>query len=260
MRRTLNAAKLATAVALAAGLMVLLVKGPEAANQNAPSGDQFTPLIHSLTGRDLFRAYCASCHGSDGKGAGPVSPALKAKLPDLTLLATKNHGEFPAGRVRQMITGNLVLISHGSREMPVWGPIFHQVEEDVDRGNVRLQNLVDYLGSIQEITPARPSSGASLYQQNCAACHGDDLKGNQSAPPPFGNVPDLTTLATRHGGAFPDAYVAKVLRNGVKISAHGPAEMPVWGEDFRIGQGLTSAQVEQCISELTNYLKSAQQR
>lgn len=224
------------------------------------SQDQFTPLIHSIRGPDLFRAYCSSCHGLDGKGAGPAAPALKAKVPDLTILAVSNHGEFPTNRVREMITGDLVVTSHGSREMPVWGPIFHQVEEDVDRGYVRVQNLVDYMQSIQEVIPSKPSTGAALYQQNCAACHGADLKGDRSAPPPFGNVPDLTTLAQRHGGAFPEAYVTKVLRNGVKINAHGPAEMPVWGEDFRIGEGLTSAQVEQCITELTNYVKSAQAR
>jgi hypothetical protein len=47
--------------------------------------------------------------------------------------------------------GEEVLASHGSREMPIWGPIFHQVESDVDRGNVRLENLVKYLESIQSI-------------------------------------------------------------------------------------------------------------
>jgi folate-dependent phosphoribosylglycinamide formyltransferase PurN len=44
-----------------------------------------------------------------------------------------------------------MIASHGSREMPVWGPIFHQVEEDVDRGNVRVENLVTYLESIQTV-------------------------------------------------------------------------------------------------------------
>jgi len=97
----------------------------------------------------LFRAYCASCHGADAKGKGPAAPALKARVPDLTLLAKRNGGKFPAARVRNMIMGDEVLAAHGSREMPVWGPIFHQIEWDVDRGNVRLENLVKYLQSIQ---------------------------------------------------------------------------------------------------------------
>ena len=49
--------------------------------------------------------------------------------------------------------GEEALASHGSREMPIWGPIFHQIEADVDRGNVRLENLMKYLESIQAMPP-----------------------------------------------------------------------------------------------------------
>jgi mono/diheme cytochrome c family protein len=165
-----------------------------------------------------------------------------------------------------------MIASHGSREMPVWGPIFHQVEEDVDRGNVRVENLVEYLQSIQRAQPSeakplsKPSaqvvpSGEKLYKQNCAVCHGNDLKGNGPAPPPFRDVPpDLTTLARRHGGKFPDEYFADVLRNGVVLPAHGPAEMPVWGADFRTRDKLDSAQVAQRITNLSNYFKSLQEK
>jgi hypothetical protein len=114
-----------------------------------PSEQQFQPLIRSVEGPNLFRAYCASCHGADAKGNGPAAPALKAKVPDLTLLAKRNGGRFPEPRVRKIIMGDEVVTVHGSREMPVWGPIFHQIEWDVDRGNVRLENLVKYLKSIQ---------------------------------------------------------------------------------------------------------------
>lgn len=114
-----------------------------------PSEQQFQPLIRSVEGPSLFRAYCASCHGADAKGKGPAAPALKAKVPDLTLLTKRNAGQFPEARVRKMIMGDEVVAAHGSREMPVWGPIFHQIEWDVDRGNVRLDNLVKYLQSIQ---------------------------------------------------------------------------------------------------------------
>jgi mono/diheme cytochrome c family protein len=107
------------------------------------------PLIRSLKGADLFRAYCASCHGRDGKGDGPAAVALKVKPADLTVLTLNNKGQFPTERVRKTITGELVVAAHGSREMPIWGPIFHQVEEDVDRGHVRVQNLVEYVQSIQ---------------------------------------------------------------------------------------------------------------
>lgn len=107
-------------------------------------------LIYSLKGPDLFRAHCAPCHGSDGKGDGPIAPALKAKPANLTALAKNNQGKFPTERVNKFIAGDEVVVAHGTREMPVWGPIFHQIEEDQDFGNVRLQNLVKYLESIQQ--------------------------------------------------------------------------------------------------------------
>lgn len=60
--------------------------------------------------------------------------------------------------VRESIMGEQVVVAHGSREMPVWGPVFHQVEGDMDWGNVRLENLVKYLESIQSIrAPGAPS-------------------------------------------------------------------------------------------------------
>ena len=71
-------------------------------------------------------------------------------MPDLTQLAIRNKGVFPAGRVKEMILGTASVRSHGSSEMPVWGPIFHQVEYDQDLGDVRVDNLVKYLQSIQQ--------------------------------------------------------------------------------------------------------------
>jgi mono/diheme cytochrome c family protein len=246
----------------------------ETASAAQQTDQQFQQLIHSVAGPDLFRAYCASCHGSDAKGDGPAASALKTRVPDLTRLARNNGGKFPDARVRKTILGDDVIAAHGSREMPIWGPIFHQVEEDVDRGNVRLENLVKYLESIQSLGPPsalekRPDSahsaaeaslsGAQIYKQHCAACHGNDLKGNGPAPPPFKDrTPDLTTLAQRHEGKFPDAYVADVLRNGIAISAHGPAEMPIWGPTFKESEQLSSAQIDDRIAKLSAYIKSMQ--
>lgn len=236
-------------------------KMPEAAEPTAK--DQFPPLIHSIEGPELFQSYCASCHGPSAKGNGPVAAVLRAKAPDLTVLSRGNHGDFPVQRVRQVIMGDIPAAAHGSREMPVWGPIFHQVEADEDWGNVRLSNLVEYLQSIQSSEPSNVSaassvpSGASLYRQHCASCHGNDLKGGVGAPPPFKTPPDLTTLSRRRGGKFPEAFVADVLRNGVTMPEHGPADMPIWGADFALAQ-TARPQVELRIANLTGYLKSKQ--
>ncbi|HEU4414093.1 MAG TPA: c-type cytochrome [Candidatus Angelobacter sp.] len=106
-------------------------------------------LINSLKGIDIYHAYCASCHGNDGTGNGPVAPALNAKIPDLTTIAQRNGGVFPVARVKKIIVGDEAVLAHGSRDMPIWGPIFHRVEEDRDYGDVRLQNITDYLQSLQ---------------------------------------------------------------------------------------------------------------
>lgn len=266
-RKNKRAWQLALALALAGAALPGIGKQ----NQTAPKVEErLPPLIRSTEGPDLFRAYCASCHGKNGKGSGPVAPALKATAPDLTVIARNNGGEFPLARVRRIIIGEGMIASHGSREMPVWGPIFHQIEVDVDWGNIRIENLVKYLESIQEIHSSHPeqgekvpaenaATGEKLYKQLCASCHGNDLKGNGPAPYPFKDFPpDLTMLAKGRGGKFPDDYVLEVLRNGVVIQAHGPPEMPTWGADFRAGYHLNETEVALRITNLSNYIKSLQ--
>jgi mono/diheme cytochrome c family protein len=221
----------------------------------ATQAQQEVQLIHSVEGADLFRAYCTPCHGLDAKGTGIMAPALKAKVADLTVLAKNNRGQFPAERVRGILNGDSSFISHGTREMPIWGPVFHQVENDMDWGNVRMANLVKYLESIQ----AGPDpTGAELFNQYCAACHGNDLKGTGDVPEPYKAPPDLTTLARRNGGTFPEAQVLDILRNGVVIPAHGLADMPAWGTDSRLMDISNPSQVSERITALVAYVKSKQ--
>lgn len=109
-----------------------------------------------------------------------------------------------------------------------------------------------------EATTTDVPSGAQLYNRHCVACHGVDLKGVRPFPPPYRTPPDLTTLTQRHGGKFPATYVSSVLKNGVKLPAHGPAEMPVWGTDFAAKDRLDQTQVAARIRNLTIYIKTMQ--
>ena len=94
--------------------------------------------------------HCASCHAEDGKGAGPAAMALKVQPPDLTALSMRNNGKFPSHQVRQTINGDLSVAAHGSREMPMWGPVFLAFtgvnQQEVDR---RIDALTEYIRSIQ---------------------------------------------------------------------------------------------------------------
>ena len=108
-------------------------------------------LIASMEGKDLYLAYCASCHGKLGKGDGPVASALKGPLADLTTISKRNRGKFPREEMEKIILGEQksARSAHGSEQMPVWGPVFSKVEKDQDFGLVRVRRVVEYLISIQ---------------------------------------------------------------------------------------------------------------
>jgi mono/diheme cytochrome c family protein len=139
--------------------IVVLVCSLGMCAQTAPASAQPTPptIKHVAapyttpsSGKEMFNAYCASCHGKDGKGDGPAAPALKMPTTNLTTLAAKNGGTFPAAHVAAVIQGDAITPAHGSKDMPVWGPIFMSIgghsRADVQ---LRIRNLTNYLESLQ---------------------------------------------------------------------------------------------------------------
>jgi mono/diheme cytochrome c family protein len=104
-------------------------------------------------GEELYTRYCASCHGLDGKGDGPVAPELRTRPSDLTTIS-RRHGGFDMSEVAGAIDGRRAVAAHGPREMPVWGAIFEtelETEPHTARtGLLRTFELVEYLRSIQE--------------------------------------------------------------------------------------------------------------
>jgi hypothetical protein len=105
------------------------------------------------SGKVEYQQYCATCHGSEGEGDGPLAGLLKKKPADLTQLRGKNNGQFPFWRVYRTVDGREEVMAHGVRTMPVWGSHFLSEEGgaplDEERVLGRILALVYYLESLQ---------------------------------------------------------------------------------------------------------------
>jgi len=119
-------------------------------------------------GKSEFQSSCASCHGRDAKGKGPVSDQLKVPPPDLTILAKNNNGVFPTNAVYETIDGLKTVPAHGTREMPIWGERFNPIvnlPHNVDPSywkmagpdkapeivaRTRILAVIDYLNRVQQ--------------------------------------------------------------------------------------------------------------
>jgi mono/diheme cytochrome c family protein len=135
---------------LQAGALALLFAGFLAALTPVAA---FSQAIDEYSGQETFMRYCAACHGESGTGNGPVAPGLPIVVPDLTTLKARKGSKFPDELLRKIIDGREIVVVHGTRYMPVWGYEFW-VEEGADdaaqeRVNIIVENLVDYIRSIQ---------------------------------------------------------------------------------------------------------------
>ena len=114
------------------------------------------------SGRQMFDAYCASCHGQNGKGNGPAAPALKSHPPTSRYCRLNNGGKFPETHVVLAIKGDSRSTSHGDKDMPVWGPAFlslGQMDEKIVQ--LRIANLTTYIEVCSRSNVARRSAEAS---------------------------------------------------------------------------------------------------
>ena len=109
-------------------------------------------------GKEEFESKCASCHGQSGRGDGPLSRMFTTKPTDLTTMAKKNGGVFPAQRAYEIIDGRQDVAAHGPRAMPVWGRDYRANVPDLEGyfdlrttvSQAKIQALVDYLFRLQE--------------------------------------------------------------------------------------------------------------
>ncbi len=150
----------------AAGLAAALaVVSPAATAQGAAAAPAARPAQAAQpSGADLgrreFEDNCATCHGMEARGDGPMRPFLVRPPSDLTTLSQRYGGTFPRSLVADLIDGRGMAGPgpHGSRDMPVWGRVYREQSEAQTRGTPfppewsvrgRITALVDYLQTLQ---------------------------------------------------------------------------------------------------------------
>jgi len=107
----------------------------------------------AMSGAELYRRFCASCHGEQGRGDGPVAAAFKTEMPDLRLITRRHGGKFPSDQIERIIDGRYTLLAHGTRNMPVWGREFFNNEPgnpDAERATqLMISRLLEYVQTLQ---------------------------------------------------------------------------------------------------------------
>jgi mono/diheme cytochrome c family protein len=105
-------------------------------------------------GRKYYLRYCASCHGTNGDGQGPVAKSLKEQPADLRTLSEKYGTPLSIDRLARFIDGREDVAAHGPRDMPVWGERFYDIwsAKQSHRGSMkeRIRKIILYLRSIQK--------------------------------------------------------------------------------------------------------------
>jgi len=115
-----------------------------------------TKKLTDIVGKKEFVTYCGSCHGSNGKGDGPIVNFLERKPPNLTQLSKNNDGAFPFERIWGVFDGTYIFAEHGTSEMPIWGYRFVQEAKQQNDSNITTKakakalDIVLYLQVIQE--------------------------------------------------------------------------------------------------------------
>jgi len=131
-------------LALSLGSAMLIVN----AQQVKKVGSRFTS---PWSGQQMYSEYCAACHGKDGKGDGPAAPALNKPASDLTRLSARYDGKYPYAQVQSALRNDLSVAAHGSKDMPVWGPVFSEMAQgNAHEVQLRITKLTKYIEELQE--------------------------------------------------------------------------------------------------------------
>jgi mono/diheme cytochrome c family protein len=127
------------------------------------------------------------------------------------------------------------------------------------RSTVGLVALCFAVGSVLAGGSASSDEGGDLgemtYLRYCALCHGTGTGPGMFADALKKAAPDLTEIAKRNGGQFPEERVAEIIRNG-GISGHGTMRILAWEKYFRSDS--PEERADQLVQALTDYLKKHQ--
>jgi mono/diheme cytochrome c family protein len=118
-------------------------------------------------------------------------------------------------------------------------------------------------GQSNASAPGRQAAvGERIYKVSCAACHGADARGTGPVAPLLTvSVPDLTRIAQRRGGEFPELEIFRIIDGQAELSGHGPRHMPVWGYEFfgdDVDDEVAHRRATEKVDRLVAYLRSIQ--
>jgi mono/diheme cytochrome c family protein len=133
-----------------AAVLSALSMGSNAAHETPAKVAISVSNVSPTDGKQTFSSYCAQCHGSDGRGGGPVASDLQKPPADLTRIAKNNGGRFPELQVTSVLESGVPSSGNHSSQMPVWGPRFARMSHlSPNDRELRILNLIRYLESIQ---------------------------------------------------------------------------------------------------------------
>ena len=107
------------------------------------------------------------------------------------------------------------------------------------------------------VTDAGSTNGQDLFAHYCAVCHGNDAKGTGPAADALKKAPaDLTQIARKNNGKFPELHVQRVIKGDDTVGAHGSRDMPIWGELFKSLRSKEDSELR--VNALMRYIEQIQ--
>jgi mono/diheme cytochrome c family protein len=144
-----------------AGLLLFALSGAFLQGQDHKvTGKKLTraPITYTdaQNGEQMYKQYCAACHGPEGKGDGPAVHFLKTPPPDITTLKLRNHGKYPAGTVKCALLNSDVSHAQATLDMPDWGSLFWSQNQGL--APLMVYNLTSYVESLQRNPQSIPTA------------------------------------------------------------------------------------------------------